>query len=264
MHKVITSPSNEIIKNIRKLQSKKNRDESQMFYVEGIRHIMQGFEENAKIDKLIICPNIFTSDTKIDILGKSNSRHVDIIEVNENVFRTISSKEGPQGIAAVFHQNWSPITYIEEGIWVGLENVQDPGNLGSILRTLDSVGGKGILTIGDSTDPYHPTSVRASMGAIFTQKIVKASRSEFINWIPNSGSVKIIGTSCTGGADYHQFEYGNSVLLLMGSEQKGLSDELKNYCQEIITIPMVGTVDSLNLSNATSIVLYEIYNRLRS
>jgi len=151
---------------------------------------------------------------------------------------------------------------ISKGIWVGLDTVQDPGNLGSILRTLDAMGGKGIVLIGKCTDPFHPTSVRASMGAIFTQKIVKLTLSEFIERV-NGVDLEIIGTSCQNGKDYQAHTYHSSIILLMGSEQKGLHIDLKKACDQLINIPMVGKADSLNLANATSIVLYEIYNQLR-
>jgi len=259
---MITSSTNKLVKNIRKLQNKKYRDESELFFVEGQRHVIQGIQENSRIELIIICTALLKSDAANKILQTASDEGIKIIEVNEKVFRTMASKEGPQGIAAVFHQNWFSFSEISNGIWVGLDQVQDPGNLGSILRTLDAIGGKGILLIGNCTDPFHPTSVRASMGAIFTQKIIRTTQSGFIEWTAG-GKFTIVGSSCGDGKDYQSLSYHDSTILLMGSEQKGLNEKLISVCDQLIHIPMNGKVDSLNLSNATSIILYEIYNQLR-
>lgn len=265
MKKVITSSSNELVKKIRKLNIiKKYRDESGIFFVEGLRHVIEGLKQNALIEELIICPTLLKSDIQKEIINTAIDRGVGIIEVSETVFRSLANKEGPQGIGAVFKEKWSSYSDMSAGIWVGMDMVQDPGNLGSILRTLDAMGGKGIILIGNCTDPYHPTSVRASMGAIFTQKIIKSTLSQFIEMSAGVKEMEIVGTTCSGGVDYQTYSYDKSVLLLVGSEQKGLDEKLINICTTLIKIPMVGKVDSLNLANATSIILYEIYNQHRN
>jgi TrmH family RNA methyltransferase len=262
---IITSTANEEIKNIRKLQLKKNRDESGLFFAEGIRPVLEAAEQKADIKKIIYCPAILHSDVAKKFIEQNMEKNFPFIEVNEKVFQSIASKEGPQGIAAVIRQKWYLLDEIlreKIGIWVGLDSVQDPGNLGSILRTLDAIDGKGIILLDQTTDAYHPTAVRASMGAVFTQKMIKVPIDEFIQW-KSSKEIFCYGTDCLRGIDYQKVEYPGRIILLMGSEQKGLDRRMTDVCDYLIHIPMRGTVDSLNLANAASIILYEAYNQKR-
>ncbi len=135
-------------------------------------------------------------------------------------------------MAAVIHQRWDSLEILskEQGIWVALDSVQDPGNLGSIQRTLDAVGGKGVILLDQGTDAYHPTAVRASMGAIFTMRIIKTDHDQFISW--QSGSqLPCFAAVCDEGLDYQAVHYPQSLMLLMGSEQKGLNHDLVEICE---------------------------------
>jgi TrmH family RNA methyltransferase len=186
------------------------------------------------------------------------------LNVSESVFNIFSLKSGPQGMAAVVHQNWQELegSVADQGLWLILEDVQDPGNLGSALRSLDGAGGKGLILLGDSTDPYHPTAVRASMGAIFTQKLVKTNTQTLAAWKQQHQAL-IVGTWCGDAQPYRSYNYPEAVLLMMGSEQKGLQPEHLALCDALVHIPMSGKVDSLNLACATSVVLFEIYDQHR-
>src|SRR5207245_8395225 len=132
----------------------------------------------------------------------------------------------------------------------------NPGNLGAILRTCDAVGCAGIILLGDTTDPYHPAALRASMGAVFSQRLVRAQLDEFARWKREHGYI-VVGTSVTAEQEYRQVSYPAPLVLLMGSERLGLSAEQQAVCDMLVRIPMVGTGDSLNLAVATRGVLYE-------
>jgi TrmH family RNA methyltransferase len=140
--------------------------------------------------------------------------------------------------------------------------VADPGNLGTILRTCDGAGAHGVILLDHSTDPYDPTAMRASMGAIFTQKLVKTDFDHFSAWI-KAFSIAVIGTSGASEVDYHSFQYPKQFVLLMGSERQGLAENYLALCSQVISIPMLGYNDSLNLAVAAGVVLYEIYNHVR-
>ena len=213
-----------------------------------------------KIKHVVVCPELLDSEFGNKLVTTIEAKGIDLISVSESTFLSISMKEGPQGMAAVVEENWGDLSelMVKKGLWVALDSVQDPGNLGSILRSLDAAGGKGMILLDDATDPYHPTSVRASMGGIFTQKLIKCSFEIFSNW-KKSSKYPVIGTWCEEGLNYRRYNYPEDMILLMGSEQKGLSNRHKEICDGLVTIPMKGTVDSLNLSNATSIVLFEIF-----
>jgi TrmH family RNA methyltransferase len=259
---MITSVSNSQIKDIRKLSQRKYRKESGLFYVEGLRAISSALEQHASVEKLVFCTELLESEFGKELLVRAQKMGIPNLEVSRSVFESFSLKEGPQGICAIVHQNMKDLLANSSlsGLWVALEGVQDPGNLGSILRTLDAVGGKGLILIGDSTDAFHPTSVRASTGAIFSMQLFQADVAAFIKWKQNQ-SIELIGAVCGEVSDYRSYNYAENTVLLMGSEQKGLPESLQQACTALVTIPMIGSVDSLNLANATSVLLYEFNNQ---
>jgi TrmH family RNA methyltransferase len=265
MVKLVTSTSNPELKVIRALREKKYRDESGLFFVEGIRPVMEAHSQRAHFNRIVYCPSLLRSQIANDFIHQiSASQENLLLQVDEKTFNWLTLKEGPQGLAAVIHQRWDSFEILskEQGIWVALDSVQDPGNLGSILRTLDAVGGKGVILLDQGTDVYHPTAVRASMGAIFTMRIIKTDHGRFISW--QSGSqLPCYAAVCDQGLDYQVVHYPLSLVLLMGSEQKGLKQDLVQICEGLIRIPMRGRVDSLNLANAASVILYEVYNQQR-
>lgn len=263
---MITSFSNDRIKFIRTLFDRKGRLESQLFFVEGVRLVAEAVSKKADLELLIVSPNLLRSDFAQELVHQQKDRGVQILEVSEDIFKRLSLKEGPQGLAAICRQKWISLDQILpfEGLgWVALDAIADPGNLGTILRTMDAVGGDGIILLDQSTDPYDPSSVRASMGAVFTQKIARASFLEFAEW-KRSSQTSLIGTSGSAQVDYHTYAYPLNFVLLMGSERHGLLEHHIALCDEIVRIPMVGTgSDSLNLAVATAVMLYEVYNHKR-
>jgi TrmH family RNA methyltransferase len=259
---MITSTSNHHIKDIRKLSQKKYRRESGLFYVEGLRPITSALNHKAQVEELIYCQELLESDFGRELLQRAEHDGIPIMEVSRAVFGSISLKEGPQGLCALVRQNIQHLNSHTQlsGLWVALEGVQDPGNLGSVLRTLDAVGGSGLLLVGEGTDATHPTSVRASMGAIFSMSILQTSLADLIDW-KKDHPIALVGAVCGAVPDYRGYNYEKDMLLLMGSEQKGLPPQAQDICTALVTIPMIGSVDSLNLANATSVLLYEIFSQ---
>jgi RNA methyltransferase, TrmH family len=263
---MITSPANERIKSIRKLQERKARQESGLFSIEGLRITGEAIEQGAAIEMLVAAPELLVSHYGQDLVEKQKKRGVEVLEVSTDVFQRIALKEGPQGLAAVVRQAWTPIEAVtlEAGkTWVALESVADPGNLGTILRTHDATGGSGVMLLEQSTDPYDPSAVRASMGAIFSQRLVRASFAAFADWKQRANAY-LIGTSGAAKVDYHDCRYPPAPVILMGSERQGLQDQHLAICDEVVSIPMAGKAsDSLNLAVATAVVLYEVFNQRR-
>ena len=256
----ITSTSNAKIKAIRALRIKKNRTESSLFLAEGIRLVTEAVQKRMQIESIVFCPDMLRSDVGLKTVQIASKSGMQILEVNSVVFETISSRDNPQGLIAVIKEKWETLEGIKKnlGIWVGLDAIQDAGNLGSIMRSLDAFCGKGIILIGECADPYQITTVRASMGSIFSLDIIKTSVSDFLAW--NKGhNVPIIGTWIGDSKNYREVAYPHNGILLMGSEQKGLRKELLTICTQRVMIPMKGTVDSLNVSCAMSIILAEIF-----
>jgi RNA methyltransferase, TrmH family len=261
MAKKITSLSNSTIKLIRTLQNRKNRKQLGLFFIEGIRQVGEAVDSNFPLQMILYCPALLTADYANEILENASRSGVELIEVSDEVFQSFSIKDGPQGIAAVGYERYYKITEIKiEGLWIALENIQDPGNLGSILRSLDGAGGKGLFLVGQSTDPFHPTAVRSSMGAVFYTPIIQSSLSDFGNHVKNN-DIFCVGTSCETADSYKEQDYPETMILVMGSEQKGITNAMADVCEVLVNIPMTGRVDSLNIANAASIVLFEIYTR---
>lgn len=260
---ILTSTANPQIKAIRKLRERKERQQTGLYFIEGLRIVTEAVQQSAPIETLIVAPALLTSNLARDLLAEAAQRGLSILEVSEAVFASLSQKEGPQGLAAVLHQQYQPLHSIHPQpgqTWVVLDSVQDPGNLGTILRTHDAVGGSGVILLDQCTDAYDPTAVRASMGALFSQQLVRARLEEFQAW-QQSKNLAVIGTSDKAQDNYHGFAYPDPLLLLMGSERQGLQPEHLRLCQAVVRIPMQGRSDSLNLAVATALVLYEAYHQ---
>ena len=262
---MITSFSNPLIKSIRKLSLHKERQKCGQFLVEGIKSVAEAIQVDAKIETLIIAPGLLVSGFGQSIVEQSQKKSIQIVEVSDEVFTAISNKDGPQGIAAIVHQNWTKLAQINPGsneIWIALESIQNPGNLGTIMRTGEAIGAKGIFLLDQSTDPYDPTAVKASMGALFSLKLVKTEFKNFSAWVQEK-KVPLIGSSDKVEQDYMTYQYPNPCILIMGSERQGLSVGYLKLCEQIVRIPMLGRSDSLNLAVATGIILYQIFNQRR-
>ena len=262
---MITSHANERIKQFRKLGERKERQKTGLFTIEGLRIVAEAVEQQAEIELLLVSPELLISDFGKELAEKAKASGVDVQEVSQDVFRGLSLKDGPQGIAAIVRQRWLPL----EGIvlspgknWTVLDAIQNPGNLGTIMRTQDAVGAGGLILLDQATDPYDPTAMRGSMGAIFTQRLVKTQFADFADWKRQQPYV-LIGTSDAAAIDYQGVDYPDPMLLMMGSERQGLQAQHVALCDEMVSIPMVGKSDSLNLAVATALMLYEIFNQRR-
>lgn len=262
---MITSRNNPMIKEIRSLQQRKGRERRGLFFAEGIRIIAEAVELGAEIELGVVAAELLDSSFAAGLVEIMRTRGIPILEVSGDIFASLSRKDGPQGIGAIIRQRWETLADVELGAglgWIALHEVQDPGNLGTILRTADAVGGSGVILVGPATDPYDPAALRASMGAIFSQRLVRATPQQLLDWKQAYG-YPLVGTSDAATADYHRVGYPVPLVLFMGSERQGLTPDELAACDLMVRIPQVGRSDSLNLAVATGVVLYEIFNQQR-
>jgi TrmH family RNA methyltransferase len=263
MTKLLTSSSNPKIKQIRALRQRKQRDSTGLFVVEGIRHVGDAAQAG-RLAYICYAPDLLTSDFAGELIQEQSGRGVPCYAVPSVVFETLADKENPQGILAVAHQRQQKLGHLtpEDFPWgVALVSPQDPGNIGTILRTIDAVGASGLLLLDSSADPYHPGAVRASMGALFWVPVVMATFVEFTAWAQEHG-YQVYGTSAHGSILYGEVSnYARPAILLMGSEREGLTDEQRAICHALIRLPMRGRVTSLNLAVATGIMLSEMLEK---
>jgi TrmH family RNA methyltransferase len=269
--KTVTSKDNSRLKQVRQLLAqRKARQESGLFVAEGIRHVGEACEAGAQLEFILYSPERLKSEFALQLIHDQEARGVECLAVSEDVFASLAEKDNPPGILAVLRQPNLQLSDLKPDVFqkgVALVAPQDPGNIGSILRTIDAAGASGLLLLDDPThnlysaDPYHPGSVRASMGAIFWLPLVRCSFDDFHLWL-KSHHFTVYGTSAHASQDYTGVEtYRMPLILLMGSERQGLFPDQASACDVLLRLPMLGHATSLNLSIATGIMLYKILER---
>jgi TrmH family RNA methyltransferase len=224
----------------------------------------EAVEAGWEIETLVYAPDQLASDFARALVKDQENRKVHCAALAPDLFGAIAEKENPQGILAVVHQRHPSLEDVALGQFhfgAALVSPQDPGNVGTILRTLDAVGSDELFLLDGGVDPYHPSSVRASMGTIFWKAPVQDSFDHFVKWARLNG-YHLIGSSAHAKADYRTYHQGSQpVILLLGSEQKGLSEEQIKSCDVTLSIPMKGRASSLNLAVAAGILLYAILDQ---
>jgi TrmH family RNA methyltransferase len=262
--KPISSLTNERVKAIRALEMRKERKATGLFVAEGAALLVTARAAGFVPETLVYRAGSLETPLQKGLVDSALATGSEVLEVSEAVLAKLAAKDNPQAMLAVFRQRWAALpaaASLGEGdVWLALEEVRDPGNLGTILRTVDAVGAKGVILVGQSCDPYSREAVRATMGSIFAVPLVKAERAAFLDWLAGwKGDV--VGTHLSGRDDFRAVTYREPVLLVMGSEGPGLGDALAARCTKLVKIPMAGSLDSLNLAVATALTLYQIRSR---
>lgn len=251
---LITSLNNPLIKQARSLHQKKARQESGCFLVEGIHHVGEAVEAGWNVDAILYAPDLLASSFARDLIARLGSKPQ---PVSAQVMESLADKDNPQGILAIVHQKHVQLEDLKSiRCAAALVSPQDPGNVGTILRTLDAVGADVLFQLDGGVEPYHPTLVRSSMGAIFWKQIVQTSFDEFVQW-SRKANYQLIGTSAHGDVDYQTLVPKVPWILIMGNEQKGLSTAHTNACDVSVSLPMKGRATSLNLAVAAGVLLYQ-------
>lgn len=253
---IITSKENEVVKSIKKLKEKKYREESKKFIVEGIKMVEEAMQEKANIDKIVICEDCNQEDYyhRLDIYEMAKN---EIITVSQKIFKELTNVEKPQGILAVIHKPEPKVLQYKEDMIIALDGVQDPGNLGTILRTIDSVGLTQVILSEKTADPYNPKVVRSTMGAIYRINMVQTEN--LVNTLKQAkkNQYKIIATALEKDSKSLYNVPLKEKVIVIGNEANGVSKEVLQIADEKMTIPMLGKTESLNAAVATGVILYE-------
>lgn len=260
--KVITSKDNEIIKHIKKLKEKKYREEYGEFIIEGIKMIEEAVLEKAEIRSIIICDDCKTQGCIPNDLMYEIAKF-DCIYVSEKVFNTITDVINPQGIMAVLKKNKvgeNEIDFSQENFLL-LDNIQDPGNMGTILRTADSLNINQIIVTKGSADVYNLKVVRSTMGAIFRIKVIEVANMVKVIKELKKHKVKVYATDLQTDKSIYNVDYKKSAIVI-GNEANGVSQEVLEEATQKIKIPMIGKTESLNAAVATSVILYEAFRSI--
>lgn len=255
---ILTSTANPFIRQVRALHQKKARAESGAFLVEGIHHVGEALEAGWDVDAIVYAPDLLTSAFAKDLLARAARLELRLQPVSPAVMESLADKENPQGILAVVKQKRFSFSNLKSAArTVALVSPQDPGNVGTILRTMDAVNADALFLLDGSVELFHPTVVRASMGTLFWKPVVQTSFDDFVSWA-RKGGWQLIGTSAKADVDYHTLIPQTPWVLILGSEQKGLSAHQTDACDVVISLPMRGRVSSLNLSVAAGVLLYQL------
>jgi TrmH family RNA methyltransferase len=258
--KDVTSLANPIVKSIRALSRKRNRDEEGVFIAEGLKLIIEARDLGWTVRTLVISKNAAGTPLIDRLAAGTVAAGGLVLRASEKVLSAITRRDNPQSAVAVISQRHpklpAPPTD-KDDVWIALDRVRDPGNLGTVIRTADAAGARGVILVGDCTDPYAIETVRATMGSIFALPVVRVSNEEFLAW-RQSWPGLVAGTHLAGSVDYRTVDYSASpVLLVMGNEQQGLPEDLASACDVLVRIPQAGRADSLNLAVATAVILFE-------
>lgn len=257
---IITSKDNETIKQIKKLKEKKYRDKEKAYLAEGIKLVSEAILEKASISKIIICEECLNKNT-IDKKVLYDIAKYDCIYVSSPVFNILTDVANPQGVIAVINQNKSSTTVdFSQDLILVLDGIQDPGNIGTILRTADSVGLKQIILSDKCGDVYNPKVVRSTMGAIFRINIIKSDNLIQIIKEIQKNKFRVLATDLNTNKSIYDVDY-NKIAVVIGNEANGVSNDILELADEKIVIPMLGKTESLNASVATGVILYEYVRR---
>lgn len=249
---------------VRRLGSRHYREQEGVCFVEGIRPVLDAIESGARLEALLMAPEVLRSEVALRMTREQEEAGVPIIALSRASFERLSDRENPTGLAALVY--WRPLTLEAlsigaETLLVMAEDMRDPGNLGTLLRTMDAVKGSGVVVVGASTDPTHPKCLKASMGTIFRVPVARAASVEaFLSWAKEHG-LWTVATTARRGESYWSAPYRLPLALLLGNEGEGLRPETLASADVIARIPMGGTASSLNVSVAAGVLLYEIRRR---
>jgi RNA methyltransferase, TrmH family len=265
MPREITGFSNPLVKRVRALRDKKHRKNEGLFLAEGLRILTEAMEAGHLPVMIWHAAESAAHPLVTKLATATEAAGGDVLVTSPDILSKLSGKENPGAVIGVYREFLIGLDKIDRttsGLWLVAERLRDPGNLGTILRTSDAVGAGGLILIDDCTDPFSVEAVRASMGALFTQKIATARWDAFVPWL-RSGAGLLVGTSLNTELDYQDPRYAAPTFVLIGNESQGMPEVYEAECDILVKIPMMGKADSLNAAMACAVMAYEVINQRR-
>ena len=261
----ITGFSNPTVKFLRSLRDKKHRRREGKFLAEGLRLLTDARTSGILPEMLVMAtgrdPHPLADEIEHAVAAAGGT----IVETSPDILAKITGKGNPQAIAGVFAEFDTSLAALDRAaapIWLVAQALRDPGNLGTMLRTGDAVGAGGLILIDDCADPFSVEAVRASMGAVFTQRIAQARWEEFLPWLragdPDDRGGQLVAASLRDAVPYRGAPYASPCFILVGNESRGLPEEYEAACDLRVTMPMRGRADSLNAAIASAVLAYEV------
>ncbi|HEU4651701.1 MAG TPA: RNA methyltransferase [Croceibacterium sp.] len=264
MRRTITGFSNPTVKLLRSLRDKKHRKREGKFLAEGLR-LLTDARESGRLPEMLVMAGEREPHPLLDALEAEVVRAGgEVVETSAEILAKITGKDNPQAVAGVFAEFDTSLAALDRSaapIWLVAQALRDPGNLGTLRRTGDAVGAGGLILLDDSADPFSVEAVRASMGAVFTQRVAQARWDAFLPWL-RAGPGQLVAASLRDALPYRQAPYAAPCFILVGNESRGLPEAYEAACDLRVTLPMKGRADSLNAAVAAAVLAYEVLARL--
>lgn len=260
--KYVSSPQNDWVKEVVELRKDGElRREKGRYFMEGRRAVEAALSlEKPVLQELIYCEHLWREPSWGELIEKAKERKVPLVRVSKDVFKKLADVMEPQGLAAVVKiPEWTvaQILGATDALVVVACGIQDPGNLGTVVRSAEAAGAAGLIALENTADPYNAKVVRSTAAALLLLPIVRAKSAEFLK-AAKQKNLKLVATAAEGGISYRKFDWKPRPLALcIGSEGEGLPEEIEAACGEKVTIPMRGSSESLNAAVAASILLFE-------
>ena len=260
MRRTITGFSNPTVKFLRSLRDKKHRRREGRFLAEGLRLLTDARETGRLPEMLVMAQGREAHPLLGELEAAVAAAGGEILEMPGDILAKVTGKDNPQAVCGVFAEFDTSLAGVDRKaapIWLVAQAMRDPGNLGTMLRTGDAVGAGGLILLDDCVDPFSVEAVRASMGAIFTQRVVQARWDEFIAWL-RAGEGQLVAASLREAVPYRGAPYLAPCFIMIGNESRGLPEEYEMACDLRVTMPMKGRADSLNAAVAGAVLAYEV------
>jgi RNA methyltransferase, TrmH family len=261
----VTSPANPVLKSLKTLFEKRGRREAGQFLAEGLRVCTEALTAGHVPTTLVFTPEAEQHRLTAPLIAATAQARGTILRVTPDLMQRLTGKDNAQGVAAAYPIPDTSLARIDRAsasLWLVAENLRDPGNFGTMLRTCDATGAGGVILLDQSCDPFSVEAVRASMGALFSRQVGCDTGPEFFAWL-RAGPGQLVGAALAGSTvDYRALAYQSPCFLLMGNEQAGLPDDYAAQCDALVKLPMLGAADSLNVAVCAGVLLYHALDRL--
>lgn len=258
----ITSLQNPKVKHLVGLRDRRERDLSNEFLIEGYREVLRAVDAGWRMTQLYYCPEFFLGTNEQALIDRIERYGAQLFLCSKNVFEKLSYRDRPDGLLAVSTQKTTPLNDLKKEFLIVAEAIEKPGNLGTILRTADAVGVDGLILADKCTDLFNPNVVRASVGTLFSVPVAEASGEEALKWLKDNG-IQILAATPHAKHEYTEVDLTVPLAIVLGTEQLGLSDRWMKNADIQVRIPMMGIADSLNVSTASSVLMYEALRQRR-
>lgn len=254
----ITSLQNHKLKELLKLKDRSKRKKEDLTVIEGLKEISAAFEASAGFDSVFVSTHLLTKDARA-LIQQLERQNVTIYEAPLKIFEKVSYADTQEGLIAICkipRKTLSDLIFDKKPLFLIVENVEKPGNLGALIRTADAAGITGVIVCDPKTDVYNPNVIRASTGAVFTTQVVVAEKEELLNFLKQK-QIQIVCATPEAKELYTHADWNKPLAVVVGAEHEGVSNFWKTNSDYQVTIPIFGKSDSLNVSVSAAVILYE-------